>query len=119
MKCVVLVLNVWIFHTDTFSWILQTLVQTRSFIYFIEDLLGHLNTWHCVPVLDISVGNSSSILDCMAAISTFSNSTSPTKPKAIRSIVRRPGRFPGIAGNAGNHGNDGKFHESHKILNQI
>ena len=31
----------------------------------------------------------------------------------------RPGRFPGIAGNAGNHGNDGKFHESHKILNQI
>ena len=30
-----------------------------------------------------------------------------------------PGRFPGIAGNAGNHGNDGKFHESHKILNQI
>ena len=31
----------------------------------------------------------------------------------------RPGRFPRIAGNAGNQGNDGKFHESHKILNQI
>ena len=29
------------------------------------------------------------------------------------------GRFPGITGNAGNHGNDGKFHEGHKILNQI
>ena len=30
-----------------------------------------------------------------------------------------PGRFPGIAGNVRNHGNDGKFHQSHKILNQI
>ena len=34
-------------------------------------------------------------------------------------MVHRPGRFPGIAGNAGNQGNDGKFHESHKVLNQI
>ena len=31
----------------------------------------------------------------------------------------RPGRLPKIAGNARNHGNEGKFHESHKILNQI
>ena len=31
----------------------------------------------------------------------------------------QPGRFSEIAGNTGNHGNDGKFHESHKILNQI
>ena len=36
-----------------------------------------------------------------------------------RTVSRGPGRFPGIAGNAGIHGNDGKFHESHKILNQI
>ena len=34
-------------------------------------------------------------------------------------MVHRPGRFPRIAGNAGNQGNDGKFHESHKVLNQI
>ena len=33
--------------------------------------------------------------------------------------IRGPDRFPGIVGNAGNHGNDGKFHESHKVLNQI
>ena len=77
----------WIFDTDTFSWILHTLVQRRCFIYFIEDLLGHLNTWHWVPVLDISVVNSSSILDWMAAVSKSSNSLSPTKPKAIRVIV--------------------------------
>ena len=36
-----------------------------------------------------------------------------------RTASRGPVRFPGIAGNAGIHGNDGKFHESHKILNQI
>ena len=34
-------------------------------------------------------------------------------------ILNWPGQFPGIAENAGNHWNDGKFHESHKILNQI
>ena len=33
--------------------------------------------------------------------------------------LNRPGRFPRIAWNAGNHENDRKFHESHKILNQI
>ena len=36
-----------------------------------------------------------------------------------RRVFQGPGRFPGIAGNTGNHRNDGKFHESHKILNQI
>ena len=36
-----------------------------------------------------------------------------------RRVFQGPGRFPKIAGNAGNHRNDGKFHESHKILNQI
>ena len=36
-----------------------------------------------------------------------------------RRVFQGPGRFPGIAGNARNHRNDGKFHESHKILNQI
>ena len=37
----------------------------------------------------------------------------------LSNIKEPPRRFPGIVGNAGNHENDGKFHESHKILNQI
>ena len=45
--------------------------------------------------------------------------TGKTKEVSDKAHEAWPGRFPGIAGNAGNHGNDGKFHESHKILNQI
>ena len=33
-------------------------------------------------------------------------------------MMKRPGRFLGIAGNAGNHGNSGKFHKSDQRLYQ-
>ena len=50
----------------SYRYIFMNFAHTCSiemFHLFIEDLLGHLNTGHCVPVLVISVDNSSSILD--------------------------------------------------------
>ena len=55
----------------------------------------------------------------LAILENFQNAAGDPSYIPLKYSKKRPGRVPGIARNAGNHGNDEKFHESHKILNQI
>ena len=49
----------------------------------------------------------------LAILENFQNPTDDVSYIPLKYSKKRPGRVHG------NHGNDGKFHESHKILNQI